>query len=514
VKVTTEKPEAGMATLTVEVPPEEFDRAIDQAWRRIANRVNIPGFRRGKAPRALVERQVGPAAVDEEALRRLQPERYDAAVDEAVIVPLERPQFDLVQAERGKPVVFKATVAVRPVVDLGDYTALSIKPDVAELREDEVQRVLDRLRESQAQWIPVEDRGLEMGDQAIADLKIDFAASGDIPARTSDRKDAEIILGENGYPEGFDQQLVGAKPGDTREFTLSWQMGPGPGEPGYEEGTEPEQRTASFVVAVKEIKRKQLPALDDDFAKALGEHDTIGALTEDVRARLREEALRSARVATENKAVDAAVEAASIEMADRLVDMETEALVQERRNALAQQRLTLERYLQMMGQDEAAWRQEQREQALRQLKARLVLDAVGEKESLAVEPEAIEQEIETAAQGYGAQANQARRQLSTPESRRRIETGLRRRKAIEKLVEHAGGYPTDVVDVPAGSPTEDRVEDRAEGPAGSTDGAAEGPEGKGAVAAAAVEAGRGAGGGDEAEQSAQPVAPTSSPAQG
>lgn len=500
-KVTTDKPEAGMAALTIEVPPDEYDRALDQAWRRVAQRVNIPGFRRGKAPRPLVERQVGQAAVDEEALRRLLPERYDAAVDEAGIVPIERPQLDLVQAERGKAVIFKATVAVRPAVDLGDYQHLEVSREPVELRQEEVQRVLERLQESQAQWVPVEDRGVETGDQAIVDLKIDFEASGDTPARTSDRKDAEVVIGENGYPEGFDQQLVGATPGETKQFTLTWQIGPGPGDPGYQEGTEPEMRTAHFTVAVKEIKRKQLPAQDDDFAKSLGEHDTIGELIDDVRKRLREEALSRARTDIENKAVEAAAEKAQIEMADRLIEAETDALVQERRNSLTQQRLTLERYLQVLGQSMEDFRKEVREQALRQLRARLVLDSVVEKEEITASPEEVQQEIETAAQSYGAQASQARRELSTPESRRRIETSSRRRKAIEKLVEYAGGYPTEVVDLttsPSGDVAATAAAPAAGGgsPAGTAD-TAETPD-------AAPSA--------QQTQPAEPVAPTSTPA--
>ena len=173
-KVTTEKPEPGVAALTVEVPVEDFDRAIDQAWRRVAGRVNIPGFRRGKAPRPLVERHVGSAAINDEALRRLLPERYDAAVEETGIAPIERPAFDIVQLEPGKPLVFKATVAVQPTVELGDYEHLEVTPEPVDVTQEEIDNVLNRLREGQAQWIPVEDRGLEMGDQAIVDLGVEF----------------------------------------------------------------------------------------------------------------------------------------------------------------------------------------------------------------------------------------------------------------------------------------------------------------------------------------------------
>ena len=242
-KVTTEKPTPGVAALTIEVPSEHYERALDQAWRRVGNRINIPGFRRGKAPRPLVERYAGPATIDDEAIRRLLPETYDAAVAETGIAPIERPQFDIVQMERGKPLIFKATVALRPTVDLGDYQQIDIKPDTVEVREEEVQNVLDRLRETQAQWVPVEDRGVETGDQIIADVQMSFPDEGEgKPARTTDREDAEIIVGDNGYPGGFDQAVIGAQPDETRTFTLQWPFGP------QEEGNPPDLRSAEFTV--------------------------------------------------------------------------------------------------------------------------------------------------------------------------------------------------------------------------------------------------------------------------
>jgi trigger factor len=444
VKVTSDKPEPGVATLTVELPPEDYERALDQAWRRVANRVNIPGFRRGKAPRALVERYAGPATIDQEAIGRLLPESYDKAVEEAGLAPIERPQFDVVQMERGQPLIFKATVALRPAIDLDGYQQIEIKPDTVEVREEEVQNVLDRLRETQAQWVPVEDRGVEMGDQIIADVQMAFADEGEgKPARTTNREDAEVIIGQNGYPEGFDQAVLGARAGETRTFRLQWPFGP------QQEGEAPDVRTADFTVTVKDVKRKELPALDDEFAKSLGEHETVEQLTHDVRRRLRDDALRAARTSTENKAVDAAIEKATFEIAERLIEAETDALVEERRRALEEQRITLERYLQLSGRSEEEWRSEMREQAIRQLKARLILDELAEREGLTATPEEVQEEIETTALGYGDQAQEVRRTLSTDENRRRITTSLRRRKAIERLVALAGGYPQDTTGIDA-----------------------------------------------------------------
>ncbi|HET7767356.1 MAG TPA: trigger factor [Chloroflexota bacterium] len=458
-KVTTEKTEPGVATLTVEVPAEEFEKAADGAWKRLAGRVNIPGFRRGKAPKPLVERHVGQAAIDEEALRQLLPKQYDAAIEEAGLFPIERPQFNIEKFERGQPVVFTATVALRPTVESGDISSLTIEPEKVEVTDEEIDRVVDRLRESQAQWLPVEDRGVELGDQVIADVTITFPPrpGDDEPTEregsTSERKDSEIILGENGYPKGFDDQLLGARADETKEFELTWEITTGrqPVPEGAPEGTEgepiKEERRATFAVAVKDVKRKELPALDDAFAKSVGDYESLDALRTDVKRRLYSEALRSARTATENKAVDAAIEKATFEIPDRLLEAETDALAQERRQALAQQRIALERYLQIMGQSEEDWRADVKRQAERQLKARLLLDELAQQEALEVDQAQVDEEIERTAMGYGEQADQVRRSLRGEEGRRRVTTSLRRHLAIQKLVERAGGYPPDELGV-------------------------------------------------------------------
>jgi trigger factor len=449
-KVTTEKTDPGVATLTVEVPPEDFDKAVDGAWRRLAGRVNIPGFRRGKAPRQLVERHVGQAAIDDEALQRLLPEQYDAAIQESGLFPIERPRFNIETFERGKPIVFKATVSLRPTVELDDVTSITVEPESVNVTDEEIDRVVDRLRESQAQWLPVEDRGVEQGDQLIADVTITFPPRPDQPdaeGSSTDRKDTEIIIGENGYPKGFDDQLLGAKAGDTREFELTWEITTGrqPVPEGQEGEGEPikEERRATFTVAVKDVKRKELPALDDAFAKSVGEYTSLDGMRSDVRRRLYGEALRAARTATENKAVDAAIEKATFEIPERLLEAETEALAQERREALAQQRIALERYLQIMGTSEEDWRKEIRQQAERQLKARLLLDHLAEQEKIEVDPASVEEEIERTAASYAEQADQVRRSLRAEEGMRRITTSLRRHQAIQKLVEYSGGYPAD-----------------------------------------------------------------------
>jgi|GEM_PF-154484 len=482
-KVTTEKPEPGVAALTVEVPAEEYDRAVDGAWKRLANRVNIPGFRRGKAPRPLVERHVGQAAIDDEAIRALLPKQYDAAIEETGLLPIDRPSFEVVEFERGKPLIFKATVPLRPTTELGDFASLTIEPESVVVDEEEIGRVIERLRESQAQWLPVEDRGVEMGDQVIANLTIQFPPKEDDPDKqgaNTEREDTEIVLGENGYPKGFDDQLLGAKSGDTREFELSWEIPASPnapsappveapaekgaeaqaGAPGepvaevldgatVEVTTEPpkEERRATFTAAVKDVKRKQVPEIDDSFARSVGEYESVDAMQTDIRRRLYGEALRAARANTENKSVDAAIQKTNFEIPARLIEAETDSLVQERSRSLAEQRITVERYLQIMGTSQEDWRAELRQQAERQLKARLILDQLAERDGIEVNPSQVEEEIERTAMQYREQADQVRRSLRATDGRRRVTTSLRRHMAIQRLVEAAGGYPEDELGV-------------------------------------------------------------------
>ncbi|HEU5314891.1 MAG TPA: hypothetical protein VFX49_02190, partial [Chloroflexota bacterium] len=234
---------------------------------------------------------------------------------------------------------------------------------------------------------------------------------------------------------------------------LSWEITTGrePVPEGAPEGTEgepiKEERRANFTVVVKDVKRKELPAVDDAFARSVGEYESVDGMRNDVRRRLYGEALRAARTATENKAVDAAIEKATFEVPERLLEAETEALAQERRQALAQQRIALERYLQIMGTSEEEWRGEIRQQAERQLKARLLLDQLAEQEKIEVDPQSVAEEIERTAASYGAQADQVRRSLRADEGMRRVTTSLRRHQAIQSLVERAGGYPPDELGV-------------------------------------------------------------------
>jgi trigger factor len=441
VKVSTHRPEPGVAELKVELPAESLDAAIEKAWKRVAARTNVAGFRRGKAPRALVERQVGPATITEEAINHLVPEAYDEAVTREGLFPIDRPRFNVENAGLGLPLVFTATVPLRPEVTLGDYSSLEIERPTLEVTDEQVQNVINQLTESRAQWTASDGTKVAIGTMIVADIVMDLDPSDATGKRKTERKAAEIIIGENGFPAGFDGGVDGMVAGDNRSFAVIWQGVPTTKEDGTN-GVE--DREALFTVTVHEVRTKHVPAVDDAFA-----HDVTGGaiggveeLLADIRQRLAFEATRRGHSEVENLAVDAAIAASSFEIPRALIDLETNYLAEEERTSLERRRLTVERYLQLTGQTTEAWREQLAETATRQIRARTLLDALAEKEGNEVSTSEIDAEVAATAAQFPSDARQARRDLSSADSRRRIGSSLRRHKAIEKLVGFAGGYPT------------------------------------------------------------------------
>ena len=441
VKVTTERPEPGVAKLTVEVPLDAFQAALDNAWKRVAARTTVAGFRRGKAPRALVERQVDPRTVADDAINHLVPEAYDDAVSQQGLFPIDRPQFSVDDANLTNGLVFTATVPLRPEVTLGDYTTLTIERPTLEVTEEQVENVITRLKDSRAEWLTADGAKVEVGTMILADIVMDLEPTDPDGKRKTERKASEIIIGENGFPSGFDGGVDGMVAGDHRSFAVIWQGVPTTREDGTG-GVE--DREALFTVTVHEVRIKHVPEVDDAFA-----HDVTGgaiggvdALLEDIRQRLAFEATRHGHTEVENLAVDAAIALSEFEIPKALIDLEAKYLAEEERVSLEQRRITVERYLQLTGQTEESWQAQHVETALRQIRARSLLDAIAEKEGVLVSDAEVDAEVDATIAQYPKDAREARRELRSKDARRRIGATLRRHKAIEKLVGFAGGYPT------------------------------------------------------------------------
>ncbi len=429
-KVTTERPEDGVRALLIELPAERLSRELDTAWRRLSRSVNIPGFRPGKAPRAIVQRHVGAPTIEREALQTLLPAAYEEAVTEAGIEPIDQPDFDIVEMDRGKPFIFRATVPIRPEVELGPYRDVRVPFQPPEPDPDQVERVLAQLQEGQAQWEPALDSTTQLGDQIVADI---HAAWPD--GRENDDTGLRIIIGGNSFPEGFDDQVVGMSVGNEREFSLT-----APEE--QPDGTTAE-RTTRYRVRVKEVWSRQLPSLDDEFARSVSEHDSLDTLRATVQESVAHETERRALLEYESNVLAAAVEGTTFEIPARLLEAETQRLATERTNVFRQQGVTVERYLELTNRTMEQWQEEVAAAANQQLQGRLVLEAVAERERIRPTSQqiaaAIESEVEQAMATDQRTGRQVRSFLSTADGRSRIRTGLQRQHALDWLVRNARG---------------------------------------------------------------------------
>ena len=442
VKVTAERLPDAQVVLNIEVEPEKVEQATQRAYQSIVNRVNIPGFRRGKAPRPIVERFIGGAeALKQEGLERLIPEVYRDAVKEAELEPIDQPELEVVSVE---PLVVKATVSVQPEVEVGDYKSIRLAKVPVEVPYERINETIERVRDQRTTWEPVK-RPAKAGDRIVADVSGTigaaptlFDAKGEPLAQTEggetlfDQKNAEIEIDPaNDQPvPGFHKQLVGLKAKGEKRFTLSL--------PADWPNEEQRSRTVLFHVAVDEVKQAKVPALDDEFAKSVGEYENLDALREDIRARLREQLEHEAEHLYEDQVVSEAVKAARIEVPPALVRRETERLVANFERNLARQRLSLDQYLKLTSKSPEELREELRPSAESNVRSFLVLREIGKVENVEVSPEEIDAEVERIAQLMGGDdVEQAREMLSRPDEREDIQANLWHRKVLDRLKEIA-----------------------------------------------------------------------------
>jgi len=428
---TQELPDSEVA-LSFEVEEARFERAMQDAYKRLSTQVNIAGFRRGKAPRALVERVVGRESLVEEALNHLLPEVYHEAIEETKVRALSDPEFDV---ESISPLKAKATVVVQPPVELGDYTGIHKEPEASSVTETDVTNVLDQLRESQAEWIPVE-REANMGDRIAIDVL------GTVGERTVlQNEDVEYVLNaESTAPlPGFAEQLVGIIASETREFDL---VVP-PDEEETEEPSELAGETMHFVVTAKDVKAKELPELDDYFATTVGAYEDLAALRTEIEGSLKERADATAKRALEDGILQAAIEGATVEIPEKLVHQNAHRMIDRLARDLDTRGLTIEQYLRITRSTEEEFHDRYHEDAERQLRRSFVLQAIAEREGLEISDAEVDQGIREAISLEGGDARAAARAIRQPEIRERARTALIEQKAASWLVEHATGGSTD-----------------------------------------------------------------------
>ena len=384
-----EKLEKNMAKLTIEVSAEDLEKAMQNAYLKAKNRITIPGFRKGKAPRKMIEHMYGKGIFLEDAANALIPEHYSKALEECELEIVSQPEIDVTQAEPGKAFIFTAEVAVKPEVTLGEYKGLEVPKTETEVTEEEIEAELKKEQEKNSRTITVEDRGAENGDIAT----IDFEGFIDGTAFEGGKgTDYPLTLGSGSFIPGFEDQLVGAKAGDHVEVNVTF--------PEEYQAAELAGKAAVFQCDVKKVEAKELPELDDDFAQDVSEFDTLAEYKDDIRKKLTERKEKEARTAKENAAVDKVIENAQMEIPDAMINTQISQMLDDFSRRMQAQGLTMEQYFQFTGMTLDKLMEEMKPQALRRIQTRLVLEKVAEVENIQPSEERVDEEFTKMAEMY------------------------------------------------------------------------------------------------------------------
>ena len=398
-KVTVENGENQQVTLTIEVEAAEVNKAVEQACKRLANRVSIPGFRKGKAPRMIVERHVGKDAVLQEAFDIVAPKALSKAFDEQKIDPVTRPSVDIETLEEGKDLVFKATVTPRPEVKLGDYKGLNVPKNKVNITDEDVEKQLKTFQDRQGKLVDAPE-GAEVKDGDFTTL--DFKGFVDGEAFDGgEGKDYPLQIGSNSFIPGFEDQLVGAKIGEERDVNVKF--------PEEYHAKELAGKDATFKCTIRSIKTKELPAIDDELAKKVSKFETLDELKADIRKNLEENAERTAENDQKSAAIEMATNNITVDIPAVMIDNRVTAMIQEMAMRLEQQGMKLEQYLQYAGTDIAKLREQYRETAEKNVKTDLMLEEVAKAEDIKVEAKDLDEEVAAMAAAYGATPQQVQK---------------------------------------------------------------------------------------------------------
>jgi trigger factor len=424
-KTKLERIERNEVALEIEVEADRLEQAMQKAYRKVVTKVNIPGFRKGKAPRQVLEAYLGKEALFEDALEEVIPQAYDEAVKETEIEPVSQPKIDVVQIEDGKPLIFKANVIVKPEVKLGTVTGLKVEIPRHEVSEEDVEQRLQAMRNRYAKLITAEEGvPAENGDV----LNINFRGFiDDEPFPGGMGEDYSLELGSNTFIPGFEEQLVGAVTGEEKEVKVTF--------PEEYHADDLKGKDARFEVTINQIQKRELSPLDDDFARDVSEFDTLEELKSDLRKNLEEEAATQTEGMIRQRLVAQAVEHSEIDVPEEMIESQTDLLLQRFEERLFYQGMKLEDYVQMAGISIEQMRQDMRPQAEQSVRENLVLETIAKQMDLKVTDEDFDKQIEKAAQEFGMEADAVRPSLEG--SRERIEYGILLDKAVDYMKEHA-----------------------------------------------------------------------------
>ena len=423
--VQVENLEKNMAKLTIEVSAEDLEKALEAAYQKEKNKISIPGFRKGKVPRAMVEKMYGAAVFYEEAANILMQQNYPAAVEESGADIVSRPTIDIVQIEKGKPFIFTAEVAVRPEVTLGKYMGVTVTKIDCTVSDEEVAEALEKERNNNSRTISVTDRPVQEGDTAV----IDYEGFVDGVAFEGGKgENHSLEIGSHSFIDTFEDQLVGKNVGDEVEVNVTF--------PEQYHAADLAGKPAMFKVKINEIKVKELPELDDEFAQDVSEFDTLAEYKEDLKKRLEEQKENEAKRTKEDEAIQKIIDKSKMELPDAMVDTQCENMIEEFAQRIAQSGLSMEQYMQFSGLTLDALKEQVRPEAVSRIQSSLVLEAIAKAENIEVTDEDIDAEIEKMASMYGMEADKLKGYMGDAE-KNSMKRDLEIQKAVALIMNNA-----------------------------------------------------------------------------
>lgn len=417
--VQVENLEKNMAKLTIEVSAEDLEKALESAYQKQKKQISVPGFRKGKVPRAMIEKMYGVDVFYEDAANALMQQNYAAAVDESGIDIVSRPTVDVVQIEKGKPFIFTAEVAVKPEVTLGKYMGVTVTKIDTSVSDEEVDEALEKERNNNARTINVTDRPVAQGDTAV----IDFEGFVDGVAFEGGKgENHSLEIGSHTFIDTFEDQLVGKNVGDEVDVNVTF--------PEQYQAADLAGKPATFKVKINEIKAKELPELDDEFAKDVSEFDTLAEYKESLKKDLEKKKQDEAKRTKEDEAIQKIIDKSKMEIPESMIDTQCETMIEEFAQRIAQSGLSMDQYLQFSGLTVDGLKEQVRPEALTRIQSSLVLEQIAKEENIEVSDADVDAEIEKMAKNYGMEADKLKEYMGEGEKE-----SMKRELAITKAVE-------------------------------------------------------------------------------
>ncbi|MFG6394488.1 MAG: trigger factor [Lachnospiraceae bacterium] len=423
--VQVEKLEKNMAKLIIEVPAEKFEKALDSVYKKSRNKIAMPGFRKGKAPRKMIEKMYGDSVFYEDAANDIIPGAYEDATKESGLEIVSRPEIEVSQIEKGSNFIFTATVAVKPEVTLGDYKGIEVVKKTAEVTDEEVDEEIGRVRENNSRMITIDDRPSQEGDTLVIDF--DGYVDGE-QFEGGKAEDYSLVLGSHTFIDNFEEQLIGKNTGDSVEVHVTF--------PDAYQAEELRGKEAVFYVNINDIKVKELPDIDDEFAQDVSDFDTLEEYKEDLKKKLLENKEAALDREKEEEIVGAIIANAQMDIPEPMVDAQTRQMTQEFAQRLQAQGLSLEQYMQLTGLTSQKMIDELKPQALKRIQSRLVLEAVAAAENIEVSDEEFDKELEKMAEAYNMEKDKLS-ELAGDNEKEQIRMDIAVQKAVKLVVDSA-----------------------------------------------------------------------------